>query len=48
MPLAIIYLAGAAVVGGSIGYSLNKIEDITKLALVGGAIYLGAKALKVI
>ena len=48
MPIAIVYVVGAAVVGGALGYSLNKVEDITKLALVGGAIYIGAKAFKVI
>jgi hypothetical protein len=48
MPIAIVYLIGTAIVGVGAGYSLNKLEDVSKLALIGGGVYLAAKLIKVI
>ncbi len=48
MPLVIAWGAVVGIAGVGAGYSLHKIEDITELALIGGGVYIVAKAFKVI
>lgn len=42
LPLS-LYIVGAVVISSGVGYSLNKIEDISKIVLVGGGLFFVAK-----
>ena len=45
--LGVIAVAGLAGVLG-IGYAANRLEGLTKWVVIGGVVYVGGKALKVI